>query len=204
MIALTKKFHFRMDTYTNGQPYSPPQGRYAPRQRLEDRLEVQFAVVNLSVDQPPPGRFLQAILRELKIRFYQPKSLKNYRTCLRGFLRWFGGPPHQITRENVREYLELLVDGGASASWVSIHLSAIRTAFDKMCGRQITLGLLSPRQPKTLPVVLSEEEVMRLLEAAPSLRDKLLLRAERYVLTKIRKSSAYRANRSPLVARIAV
>jgi integrase len=71
--------------------------------------------------------------------------------------------------------LELLVDGGASASWVGVHLSAIRTAFDKMCGRQITSGLMSPRRPKRLPVVLSQPEVLRLLEAAPSLRDKLLL-----------------------------
>lgn len=34
---------------------------------------------------------------------------------------------------------------------------------------------MSPRRAKRLPVVLSEPEVLRLLEAAPSLRDKLLL-----------------------------
>ena len=49
------------------------------------------------------------------------------------------------------------------------------SAFDKMCGCALTLGLESPRRPKRLPVVLSQEEIMRLLEAAPSLRDKLLL-----------------------------
>jgi hypothetical protein len=58
---------------------------------------------------------------------------------------------------------------------VSIHLAAIRTAFDKMCGRAVTLGLETPRRPKRLPVVLSGSEVIRLLEAAPSMRDKLLL-----------------------------
>ena len=44
-----------------------------------------------------------------------------------------------------------------------------------MCGRSVTLGLESPRRPKRLPVVLSPEEVIRLLEATPTLRDKLLL-----------------------------
>ena len=44
-----------------------------------------------------------------------------------------------------------------------------------MCGRSVTLGLETPRRPKRLPVVLSPQEVVRLLEAAPSLRDKLLL-----------------------------
>ena len=37
------------------------------------------------------------------------------------------------------------------------------------------MGLEAPRKPKRLPVVLSTGEVVRLLEAAPSLRDKLLL-----------------------------
>ncbi len=164
-----------INAYADGRPYSRAQGRYAPRCAVEDRLEMRMAVVNLSAEQPSPGRFLQAIIRELKIRFYQRKTIKNYRTALGGFLRWFGSPPHQITREHVRQYLELLVDGGASASWVGVHLPAIRTAFDKMCGRQVTLGLLSPRRASRLPVVLSEEEVMLPLDAAPSLRDKLLL-----------------------------
>jgi len=78
---------------------------------------------------------------------------------LASFLRWFGGPPHKVTQEDVRNYLELLVDGGASSSWVSVRLSVIRTVFDKMCGRQVTLGLMTPRRPKRLPVVPSREEV---------------------------------------------
>ena len=65
----------------------------------------------------------------------------------------------------VRCYLEVLVDGGASSSWVGVHLSAIRTAFDKMCGRSVNLGLETPRRPKRLPIVLSAQEVVRLLEA---------------------------------------
>ena len=48
-----------------------------------------------------------------------------------------------------------MVEGGASSSHVAVALSAIRTAFDKMCLRQITLGLAIPRKPSRLPVVLS-------------------------------------------------
>jgi hypothetical protein len=51
----------------------------------------------------------------------------------------------------------------------------MRTAFDKMCGRSITLGLMTPRRPHRMPMVLSTKEVVRLLQAAPSMRDKLLL-----------------------------
>ena len=84
-------------------------------------------------------------------------------------------PPHRLTREDVREYLLYLVDAGLSSSTVSNHLAAIRTAFDKFCLRQVTFGMVVPRKPKRLPVILSSEEVIALLQAAPSLRDKLLL-----------------------------
>lgn len=72
---------------------------------------------------------------------------------LRSFLNWHGGPPHRITREDVRQYLLYPVDAGIGSSWVSTQLSAIRTAFDEMCHRQVTPGLAKPRRPKTLPVI---------------------------------------------------
>jgi len=81
---------------------------------------------------------------ELRIRFYQPKTRKAYGVVLRGFLSWLGAPPAVTTRESVRDWLELLVDGGATSSWVSVHLSCLRTVFDKMCGRRFTLGLSTP------------------------------------------------------------
>ncbi len=157
--------------------WRPAHGRYAPRGAVVDRLAVNPAVVDLDVADAACGvdDFVARIDRELKIRFYQPKTRKSYRLAVGGFLRWLGRGPAHATREDVRNWLELLVDGGARSSWVSVHLSALRTAFDKMCLRSITVGLCTPRRASTLPVVLSTEEVARLLSGAPSARDKLLL-----------------------------
>ena len=84
-------------------------------------------------------------------------------------------PPHLLTREHVRSYLELLIRGGGGHSWIGQNLLAIRTAFDRLCGGTLTLGLETPRKPKRLPAILSTQEVVQLLEAAISVRDKLLL-----------------------------
>jgi site-specific recombinase XerD len=162
-------------TYPNGRLYRLPHGRYAPRRQVEDALAQSHAVVDLRRERPSPEAWLSRIVRELRLRFYLPRTIKAYRLALEGLLRWFGQPPHELTREDLRDYLELLVDGGAGASWVSVHLSAVRTAFDKMCGEEVTLGLMTPRRASRLPVVLSGPEVLHLLEAAPALRDKLLL-----------------------------
>jgi site-specific recombinase XerD len=165
----------KIPTYRDGRPYRPPRGRFAPPQALRDRLLVPAPVMNLAVERPTVEVFLAKIAREMKIRFYQQKSRKAYHGALNRFLEWFGDPPHEANREAVRDYLEVLVDHGVSASSVSLSLAAFRTAFDKMCGLDVTLGLETPRKPKRLPQVLSTQEVVRLLKAAPSLRDKLLL-----------------------------
>ena len=165
----------RMQTYTSGKPYRRPIGRYAPHVPVVDHLDASHAVVDLDREHVSAADFEIRIMRELKIRFYQPKSRKSYAVVLSGFLRWLGREPATACREDVRAWLELLVDGGASSSWVSVHLSALRTMFDKLCGRSITLGLCTPRRPSRVPRVLSAEAVQRLLVAAPSTRDKVLL-----------------------------
>ena len=161
--------------YLDGRLYSGAQGRFAPKATIEDRLSMRLAVVDLDTVRPTAAEFLSCMLRELKIRFYLQNSRNNYRSNLQSFLRWFGGPPHAVTREHVRCYLEYLVDAGLDSSTISNHLSAIRTTFDKMCFREVTLGLATPRKPKRKPPVLSVQEIQRLLEATPSIRDKLCL-----------------------------
>ncbi len=155
--------------------YRKPYGRFAPRSELQDNCEPSAALINLRTVAVTAEEFIHRIERELRIRFYQRQSIGTYVMALRGLFGFLGISPNDVTREHVREYLEMLVDGGASASAVSTHLSAIRTSFDKLCAESITLGLAMPRKRKRLPIVLSESEIVRLLRSAPSIRDKLVL-----------------------------
>ena len=150
----------------------PARGQLAPRENVVDRYSTVHPIVS---GFPTTAQFHRAFVRELKIRCYQPKTIKSYRNILSRFLKWFGNMPHKVSREDVRCYLEDLVDGGAKSDYISQSLAVIRTAFDKFNGRQVTLGLATPRRPKRVPVVLSENEVRQILQAARSLRDKLLI-----------------------------
>ena len=129
-MAMQSPSQRTLNTYSNGKPYAPARGRYAPRARVEDQLTNVPPVVQ---GRPSAGEFLRKIVREMRIRFYQPSTVKNYRNALKSFLRWYGGPPHRVAREDVREFLLYLVDAGVGSSHVSSHLFAIRNAFDKMC-----------------------------------------------------------------------
>ena len=159
--------------YPDGQPYRQPRqpgGRIDP---VVDHVRRQLAVVNLDGERPTSKRFLRVIHRELKIRKYQPPTIKSYGSVITSLLRWFGREPHLVDREAVRDYLEYLVDVGIDASQIAVSLSAIRTVFDKLCFRDITLGLATPRRRRRKPVILSRDDVRRLLAAAPSMRDTL-------------------------------
>jgi site-specific recombinase XerD len=161
--------------YADGRPYQPARGRYAPDEVLRARLETSPPVIDLERERPDWKTFWERVHRELRIRFYRPKSIKNYRTALRSAAGWFRRPPHELTTEAARRYLLMLVEQGASSSWVSVNISVVRTCIDKFGGLAVSEGLYTPRKPRRLPTVLGEAEVRRVLSAAPSLRDKALL-----------------------------
>ncbi len=159
-------------TYNTGEPYRIARGRHRPESALDYRLTTCHPIVR---GFPSTAEFVRCVQRELKIRYYSKRTIKSYLSALRCFLRWFGNAPHKVTVEHVRCYLEILVDGGASSSWLAINLAAIRTSFDKFCGRDVTLGLETPRKSKRQPVVLSQSEIKRMLCAATCFDDKLLI-----------------------------
>ena len=152
--------------------YPPARGRYAPRQSVESLYEVRTSVVS---GRPNCTEFVQLIRDELTIRKYQRNTIKDYCNNLRNFLRWFGRAPHQVQRADVKAFLLYLADADRSASTLSCYLATIRTAFDKMCLRNVTVGIVTPRKSHSLPVVLSRKEVQRILESTPSLQEKLIL-----------------------------
>jgi len=172
MIPTKRGPNSPIHTYNNGQPYQIARGRLADRSQLEQAIHKGHSILQ---GRPDRLEFLAAVKRELKIRKYAPASISNYMSSLSGFLGWLGSMPNTVTSEHVRNYLEVLVDGGASSSHLTVTLSAIRTAFDKFCCRDVTLGLATPRKQKRQPVVLSTAEVTRILNSAPTRMSKLAI-----------------------------
>lgn len=162
---------YPIHTYNNGQPYRIAKGQNAPAKKIIWRRSGH----SIMTGRPTTAEFLTKVKRELKIRGYTRTTIKSYKSVLRSFLAWLGMPPNRATIEHVRDYLETIADGGASTSWLSTNLSAIRTAFDKFCCRDITLGLVTPRRPKQQPTVMSRREIQSMIRAATSIHDKLLV-----------------------------
>lgn len=148
-------------------PALRPLPRYVPGQPPPQEAPDVFADWD-----PTPREFVEWVSEELRLRFYREKTLRNYVKALKTFLHWRALRPRDIAEEDVRDYLLMLVDAGRASATVSLYLSALRTAFDKLAGRHLTQNFRTPRRPRRLPKVMARGEVVRLLTAAPALRDR--------------------------------
>ncbi len=110
---------------------------------------------------------------ELRLRGYQKGTIRLYRHVLRRFARFMDRRPCYARPEDAREFISGL--SKYSWSWISLNIAVLRTVFDKLGGLSITKSLVTPKRPDSLLVILSQKEVRRILEAALTMRDQLLL-----------------------------
>lgn len=113
-------------------------------------------------------RLRQRTLEELQRRNYSQETTRSYIHAVKQFAEYFGKSPEKLGAEELRRYqLYLLNEKKCSAGTVKVHMSALRFFYKKVLKRHDLSfdDLVYPKKPKKLPVVLSQEEVTRLIEA---------------------------------------
>ena len=122
-------------------------------------------------------RSRRRMLEELQRLNYAPTTVRTYLRVLEEFSRHFNQSPHRLGAEEIRQYqVHLFVDRHLSARTVCQHVSALRFFFVKTLKRAYLLDHMPmPRQEKRLPVVLSREEVARLIDGARTLMHRAML-----------------------------
>src|ERR1700685_900991 len=99
-------------------------------------------------------------------------------TCKRvkNFAAFIGRSPDTASVEDVRRYQLHLVPSGVGVATLNQTVSTLRFFFKVTLGRHdIVEHTHFIREPRKLPVVLSPDEVARLLDAAPGLKYKAAL-----------------------------
>jgi integrase/recombinase XerD len=123
-------------------------------------------------------RLRQRMLEDLQRRNYSPDTIRGYIRAVRQFAEYFHRSPEQMGGEELRRYqLYLLHERKFALGTVENNISALRFLYKKTLKRRDLAfdDLPFPKQPHTLPTVLSQEEVTRLIEAAPNRMHRMLL-----------------------------
>ncbi len=108
---------------------------------------------------------------DMTIRGFTVGTQRGYLVAVENFSSFLGRAPDGATAEDLRRYQLHMRSSGASATAMNTAVSALRFFFGVTLGRgDANQGMTTVREPRRLPVVLSPEEVARLLDAAPGLK----------------------------------
>jgi integrase/recombinase XerD len=116
------------------------------------------------------------MIEDMTIRKLAPKTQEGYIRTIKNFAAFLGRSPDTASPEDVRRFQLQLAESGAQPPILNHTVSALRFFFRVTLKRHdIIEHTTFIREPRKLPVVLSPEEVARLLNAAPGLRYKAAL-----------------------------
>ena len=119
----------------------------------------------------------QRMIDDLKVRNRSSRTIKTYVAQVANFARHFGKSPELLGPEEIRQYQVYLVEQRhVSWSYFNQAVCALRFLYRHTLGHDWAVAHIPfPRQPRKLPVVLSQAEVIRLFDAIRSLKLRAML-----------------------------
>jgi integrase/recombinase XerD len=118
------------------------------------------------------------MIEDMTIRKFAPKTQHDYVQRVKNFTAFLGRPPDTASFEDVRRYQLHLAASDVGVATLNQTVSTLRFFFRVTLKRHdIVEHTHFIHEPRKLPVVLSPEEVARLLDAAPGLKYKAALSA---------------------------
>lgn len=116
------------------------------------------------------------MLEDMRLRKLSEKTQTHYLRAVRELASFLGWSPAKASAEDLRVFQLELVSRGISGPSLNARITALRFFFTVTVGRpEATAKMSFVREPRRLPVVLSVEEVARVLAAAPGLRNQAAL-----------------------------
>ncbi len=113
----------------------------------------------------------QRMLDDMAMRKLSPKTQRAYIRAVKNFTRFFGRSPDQASAEDLRRYQLHMVSTGVSRITINATITGLRFFFEITLERPEVMKKMSAvRVERKLPVVLSVEEVTRLLMVAPGIK----------------------------------
>jgi integrase/recombinase XerD len=116
------------------------------------------------------------MIEDMSMRRLAPKTQKDYIQIIRNLAGFLGRSPDSASFEDIRRFQLHVAASGVGAGAINRNVSALRFFFRVTLKRYAIIEHTHfIHEPRKLPVVLSPEEVVRLLDAAPGLKYKAAL-----------------------------
>jgi len=118
----------------------------------------------------------QRLIEDMQVRNYSPRTVEAYVAAVAKLAKHWMKSPDQLTGEDVRAFQVHLLSVKTSWSQFNQIVCGLRFFYRTTLGRpEVVVMLPYGKRPKSMPVVLSMEEVAQLLAAAKPGRERMLL-----------------------------
>jgi len=112
---------------------------------------------------------LRKLIMELEIRNFSPKTVKSYTNSVRHYLEH----AKTFSQDEVKSYIQVQIRRKEATS-ICHDLSAIEFFLEKVAG--IKISLPRPKRNKTIPEILTLDEVKKMFDATNNIKHKLILK----------------------------
>ncbi len=118
---------------------------------------------------------LRKIENELKLRNYSRKTIKSYLLCLTDYFKFIKIVKKDPDINLIKDYLLQKQDKNQSPQTINLYLNAIKYFYREVFKNNTVINIRFSKISKKLPVVLSREEIQKMISSIDNLKHKLLI-----------------------------
>jgi site-specific recombinase XerD len=119
--------------------------------------------------------YLTKVETELRLRNYSPKTIKSYTSCLKEYFGYKKRDLAKLDEDNIKDFLLKLQDKKLSPQTVNLYLNSIKYFYRDITRCRKNINLKFAKRSQKLPIVLSREEIKKIINSTSNLKHKLII-----------------------------
>lgn len=117
----------------------------------------------------------EAIRKEGYRRRLSPRTIQTYQKCVDIFLRKTNKTLDQISKKDIRLFLEYLSEKNKAGSTMNVYHMALRFLFENVLEKRMWIDIKYSKTPKRLPEFLTKEETKKLIDSIVNFKHQLMI-----------------------------
>lgn len=118
---------------------------------------------------------LQKIEKEMRLRNYSRKTVKSYMLCLNDYFKFIKIVKKDPDINLIKSYLLQKQDKNQSPQTINLYLNAIKYFYREIYKSKNSINIRFSKTSKKLPVVLSREEIKKIINSIDNIKHRLLI-----------------------------
>lgn len=116
-------------------------------------------------------------IEKLQVLGREEKTIESYLSIMKGVTHHFKKSPLELTKEHISSYFNyLLTERKLKHTTVNQKIAALKTFYSLLLPESTIMDTFKPlKVPKTIPSVLSKEEIEKIIDATTSIKSKAIV-----------------------------